>query len=574
MKRWLLLLIAVLSMGTSPDWVDQSTVTPYVRLFLRDTDGTSRTTGQFRAYIAGADTSVSRNHFDLTVNATAGYWYATAMANGAWIRSGWFDVYEIGGADSLWIDNQFLLATDLPKYAVDDTALATGSVDARVIAANAVNSSEIADGSVGGAEIASEAVGHDEIAANAVDSTNVVDGGLAPGDISVDGAATNDVLTWDGSNVIWTTAPAAGGVADSAVTSAKILSNAVTSAKIAANAVGAQEIATDAVGSAEIAADAVGSSEIATDAVGTAEIATDGVGSAEIQTDAVGSGEILADAVTAAELADSAVTTAHILANAVTASRIAADAVATQEIAANGVDRAELADDAAGASEIDWGEVMSGIRKRPLLWEEWYASANNDPWTTTAIASGTVAAVAGEASHPGILRISSSASASSGRIVSLAANLVPILITGGEVFEATFKLANLTNCAYYLGFLDATNTDAVDGAYIYIPSSGAAVGKTSSNSVRTSTGTTYTVSTSTWYRARITVNSNATSVTFEIFDDSGTQLWTNTSASNIPTAAGRETGAGFSAAYSTGGVQSLLDIDWLALWYDGRSLTR
>lgn len=220
MKRWLLLLIAVLSMGTSPDWVDQSTVTPYVRLFLRDTDGTSRTTGQFRAYIAGADTSVSRNHFDLTVNATAGYWYATSMANGAWIRSGWFDIVEIGGADSLWIDNQFLLATDLPKYAVDDTTIATGAVGTRAIATDGVNSAEIADGSVTGAEIASEAVGSDEIADSitltgsttiGTDSTAVttIDGRLDLGPFIykeftvTSGGGTTQTFAWAGASSTW-----------------------------------------------------------------------------------------------------------------------------------------------------------------------------------------------------------------------------------------------------------------------------------------------------------------------------------------------------------------------------------
>lgn len=157
------LLVCVLSMGTAPDWQDQGAQTIKVRLFLRDTDGSSRTTGTFYGFIAGADTSLARNKFALTVSGTSGAWESSTMGNGAKIRSGWYDIRETGGVDSMWIDQIYLDGYSLAKYAVDDTTLATASVGTRVIATDGVNSAEIADGSVGAAEVATDAVGSDEI---------------------------------------------------------------------------------------------------------------------------------------------------------------------------------------------------------------------------------------------------------------------------------------------------------------------------------------------------------------------------------------------------------------------------
>jgi hypothetical protein len=55
-----------------------------------------------------------------------------------------------------------------------------------------------------------------------------------------------------------------------------------------------------------------------------------------------------------------------------------------------------------------------------------------------------------------------------------------------------------TNTTIRLGLHDATSvTDAVDGAYIEIVGS-SLYGKTASNSTRSTTGTTYTLTTGTW----------------------------------------------------------------------------
>jgi len=198
------------------------------------------------------------------------------------------------------------------------------------------------------------------------------------------------------------------------------------------------------------------------------------------------------------------------------------------------------------------------------------------PFDLALISLGTQAKIAGVASHPGILRISSSTTANSGGYILTDINA--FLIGGGEIFEVIFQplVANNTNTTIRMGFLDATTyVDAVDGAYFELsPGSLAIKGKTASNSIRSTTATSYTLTVSTWYRARLEVNSNATQVNFYVYDDSGTQLWTDSLTTNIPTALGRNTGAGVIATNSGITATALVYFDYMAVGIINRNLTR
>lgn len=186
------------------------------------------------------------------------------------------------------------------------------------------------------------------------------------------------------------------------------------------------------------------------------------------------------------------------------------------------------------------------------------------PWDAAAVSSGTQANQAAEPNHPGIIRITSSTTANSGYRYMTATNA--IRLAGGEVTEIVFRINTLTNLTMRLGYLDSTTSgDAVDGAYIEIPSTGAAVGKTASNSTRTTSSTIATLSTATWYRARIVVNRAASQVDFTLYDDNGNQLGTQSNTANIPTASGRETGHGVIATNSGTTATSLADIDFMSL---------
>ena len=224
---------------------------------------------------------------------------------------------------------------------------------------------------------------------------------------------------------------------------------------------------------------------------------------------------------------------------------------------------------------VPWGKVIDGLRKKPHFYTDFYGTTTagqQGGWQNFAIAGGTQSMVAGLASHPGIVRFSSAAGANTGYSYTFNANN-SILIAGGETYECVFRVQTLANTTVHLGFGDVfTSADETDGVYIEIPATGALVGKTASNSVRSTTATSFTVVAGTWYRCRIEVNAGATSVAFFVFTDDGTQQWTDTLTTNIPTALGRETANG-AAGWSSGTV-AIVDIDWMALWYDLRALTR
>lgn len=194
------------------------------------------------------------------------------------------------------------------------------------------------------------------------------------------------------------------------------------------------------------------------------------------------------------------------------------------------------------------------------------------PFDFAVISSGTQAKIANEANHQGILRISSSTTANSGGYVR--SDVAAILVQGGESFELIFRLVTLTTTTIRLGLIDtATSTDCVDGAYIEIPATGAAVLKTSSNSTRTTSATIATLSTGVWYRARIDVADDAASVTAYLFDADGDQLGTQTNSANIPTGAGRDTGFGVIATNSGTTAVEMIRLDYLSFAIE-RALVR
>lgn len=166
-----------------------------------------------------------------------------------------------------------------------------------------------------------------------------------------------------------------------------------------------------------------------------------------------------------------------------------------------------------------------------------------------AISTGTIAtnpaAGVGGGNHPGVWLVRSSTTANSGYRCQTDAD--EFRIAGGEVFDIVFRTpAVLTALLYRFGFSDnASATDAVDGCYLEMLGTGVIAGKTSNNSVRTTSATIATLAINTWYYGRITVNADATSVLFEVYSDAGVLLGSQSITTNIPTASGRECGAGF-----------------------------
>jgi len=191
---------------------------------------------------------------------------------------------------------------------------------------------------------------------------------------------------------------------------------------------------------------------------------------------------------------------------------------------------------------------------------------NYGPFSVAAISSGTAtgAPAAGvvTTNHPGVIRLASLTTANSGAGVQTTDR---IRIGGGELFDANLSFPTaFTNNTFRIGYFDSTTVaDAVDGAYFELVGSGVVVGKTASNSVRTTSATIATLAASTWYHFRVTVNADATGVTFDIYDDNGTSQGSQSVTTNIPTAAGRETRAGVVATNSGTVSTALLDVDYM-----------
>jgi hypothetical protein len=129
-----------------------------------------------------------------------------------------------------------------------------------------------------------------------------------------------------------------------------------------------------------------------------------------------------------------------------------------------------------------------------------------------------------------------------------------------------------------MGFKDnTTNAQPVDGAYVYFVGNGTVVtmsARTRNNSTETIAATTWQPTLNTWYTLSITVNDAANSVGFSVVDDAGTSQWTETITTNIPTAAGRETGIGIQANESTtDAAAAIMYIDYLR-FSNSKTLTR
>ena len=247
------------------------------------------------------------------------------------------------------------------------------------------------------------------------------------------------------------------------------------------------------------------------------------------------------------------------------------------------MERTPLASTNAGAAVNFTGTVLfmiaeARLDRSALEWFEsdcWYPLTGSlDPFAWVAVSSGTLitpSTTTGRADHPGVVELKSSTTANSGGRVDTDA--AAFLIQGGELFRATLRPLVFTATTLRAGFRDnTTSTDVVDGAYIEVSTSGVATGKTASNSTRSSTSTTYTLTAGTWYTFDVDVVSTAL-VRYSIRDDSDNVLWTDTLAANIPSVSGRETGAGVIVTNSGTTATSLLQIDRMGFGWN-RKLAR
>jgi len=188
------------------------------------------------------------------------------------------------------------------------------------------------------------------------------------------------------------------------------------------------------------------------------------------------------------------------------------------------------------------------------------------PWSLNAVTAGTAGPVAGEANHPGIVFLKSAAGANSGMNIPL--DPLAFLLAGGCRADFIIRPQVLAGAVIRCGFGDVkTIADHVDGIYfemntvVAVP--GTLVGKSASNSVRTTTATSTVLVTNTWYRLHLELNAAANLATFKLYSEAGAVLWTDTVNANLPTGAGRQTGHGLTAFNTAGGAVVICDIDYM-----------
>jgi hypothetical protein len=234
-----------------------------------------------------------------------------------------------------------------------------------------------------------------------------------------------------------------------------------------------------------------------------------------------------------------------------------------------------------------WASPASGSdptsKSTTLIWSDF-----NDIAVTTAlpglsglaISSGTANIITPTTiNHPGVVYMRDSTTAAGGYKYGCVATGT-WLIGGGETFEVVFQPVGVrTTQGAKLGWADtqAGNTLPVDGIWFNISGNAGAIrltGNTSANSVRSGTLTSYTLTTATWYRGTITVNSDATLVTYTIYNEAGAQQWADTVATNIPKVAPRDTSPCIIVAESTtDAAADILRLDYVR-WGTTRTLVR
>lgn len=191
-----------------------------------------------------------------------------------------------------------------------------------------------------------------------------------------------------------------------------------------------------------------------------------------------------------------------------------------------------------------WGPILSlsmaGWPPPSLAPDAWtdffpYLVSGLTPWFYTILSSGSFAAINSTfVNHPGIFRFSSHASnANSG--YSVYTFVGSLYLSGKESTELVFQLPeNHENTNIHFGFKSNTlQGPPLNGLYTEIINT-TLRGIAYNNSVQSLTLTTYALSVLTWYHLKLFLNDNADLATFELYNEVGVLLWSDTISTNLP----------------------------------------
>jgi len=234
-----------------------------------------------------------------------------------------------------------------------------------------------------------------------------------------------------------------------------------------------------------------------------------------------------------------------------------------------------------------YGAVNMGPSRASNIWREWdffgtageHSTGNSsDIWQWLQLDSYSVAAYDGGANHPGCMSFTTGTGADDGGRCYTNTTSFTLPSTDSEDYcEFTFRCpALVANARINFGFRDWWTADGSDtppagsyGAYINIRGT-TLYGKVVSGGTQFTTGSSYTLSTGTWYTARVVCTKTAilNQTAFYLYSEAGATLWSATLAyrpSTVPLMHGLN-------FYNVGtSAQNMLIMDYMNFCLEARS---
>jgi hypothetical protein len=221
----------------------------------------------------------------------------------------------------------------------------------------------------------------------------------------------------------------------------------------------------------------------------------------------------------------------------------------------------------AQAIGADIKALLAGATREARAYTECVGAVNTDAFTYTVSGTGAAwASVAALTTQLGVLRLGLGTVATNRGSIA-APNMAVVRFGGGAArYQSAIAFvtpSDATNTYVFRdGFIDSITAESTDGAffrYTNAVNAGKLQAVTRSNGVETATDTGITVTAGLKTRLKIEVNAAGTQALFYV---NGTLVATNTT--NIPTAAGRETGYGLYVQRTVGTVAvNAIDVDYI-----------
>jgi hypothetical protein len=210
------------------------------------------------------------------------------------------------------------------------------------------------------------------------------------------------------------------------------------------------------------------------------------------------------------------------------------------------------------------------VKKTRLLEEDFLNDIGGGNWALqwTAVSTGTFTTITSGANGSGIGRIANGGTNDCGGAIHT--DLLAVNINGWEVAEFSFSLPTVTNLQVRMGFMNAISLIIPTKAIILTMTDSTLSGYVR-DLLATSTSSTYTVSTSTIYRAFIIVNVDMTRIDFFLYSAAGSLLWHDYVTTNIPT--NEDLAFVVEGTNGTSGAANVIDLDYMAFWME-RELAR